>query len=95
MSEEMKKQETMEDYMNEINASFSNFRDDDMLVWDKLAQMKEDKESFEVNRRRNCKRRRYRLCGRDPGLYPRVTACPSLCRGTGRISEENHYGQSN
>ena len=48
MSEEMKKQETMEDYMNEINASFSNFRDDDMLVWDKLAQMKEDKESFEV-----------------------------------------------
>ena len=48
MSEETKKPETMEDYMNEINASFSNFRDDDMLIWDKLAQMKEDKESFEV-----------------------------------------------
>ena len=26
MSEETKKPETMEDYMNEINASFSNFR---------------------------------------------------------------------
>ena len=33
MSEEMKKQETMDDYMDEINASFSNFRDDDMLIW--------------------------------------------------------------
>ena len=48
MSEETKKPETMEDYMNEINASFSNFRDDDMLIWDKLAQMKEDKTDFEV-----------------------------------------------
>lgn len=48
MSEETKKQETMDDYMNEINASFSNFRDDDMLIWDKLTQMKEDKEAFEV-----------------------------------------------
>ena len=48
MSEETKKQETMEDYMTEINASFSNFRDDDMLIWDKLAQMKEDKTDFEV-----------------------------------------------
>ena len=28
MSEETKKPETMEDYMNEINASFSNFRDE-------------------------------------------------------------------
>ena len=33
MSEEMKKQETMEDYMKEIDASFSNFRDDDMLLF--------------------------------------------------------------
>lgn len=48
MSEETKKQETMDDYMNEINASFSNFRDDDMLIWDKLAQMQEDKTDFEV-----------------------------------------------
>ena len=48
MSEETKKPETMEDYMNEINASFSDFRDDDMLIWDKLTQMKEDKEAFEV-----------------------------------------------
>ena len=48
MSEKTKKQETMDDYMNEINASFSNFRDDDMLIWDKLTQMKEDKEAFEV-----------------------------------------------
>lgn len=38
----------MEDYMAEINASFSDFRDDDMLIWDKLAQMKEDKTDFEV-----------------------------------------------
>ena len=30
MSEETKKPETMEDYMNEINASFSNFRDADL-----------------------------------------------------------------
>ena len=49
MSEEMKKQETMEDYMKEIDASFSNFRDDDMLIWDKLEQMKEDKTEFEVS----------------------------------------------
>lgn len=48
MSEEMKKQETMDDYMDEINASFSNFRDDDMLIWDKLEQMKEEKTEFEV-----------------------------------------------
>ena len=44
----MKKQETMEDFMDEINASFSDFRDDDMLIWDKLEQMKEDKTEFEV-----------------------------------------------
>ena len=49
MSEEMKKQETMEDYMKEIDASFSNFSDDDMLIWDKLEQMKEDKTEFEVS----------------------------------------------
>lgn len=48
MTEEMKKQETMEDFMDEINASFSDFRDDDMLIWDKLEQMKEDKTEFEV-----------------------------------------------
>ena len=48
MTDEMKKQETMDDYADEINASFSNFRDDDMLVWDKLEQMKEDKTEFEV-----------------------------------------------
>ena len=42
MSEEAKKPKTMEHYMNEINASFSNFRDDDMLIWEKLTQMKED-----------------------------------------------------
>lgn len=48
MSEEMKKQESMEEYMKEIDASFSNFRDDDMLVWDKLEQMKEEKTAFEV-----------------------------------------------
>lgn len=49
MSEEIKKQESMDDYINEINASFSNFRDDDMLIWDKLEQMKEDKTEFEVS----------------------------------------------
>lgn len=48
MSEETKKQESMDDYINEINASFSDFRDDDMLIWDKLVQMKEDKTEFEV-----------------------------------------------
>ena len=49
MSEELKKQETMEDYMKEIDASFSDFRDDDMLIWDKLEQMKEDKTEFDVS----------------------------------------------
>ena len=39
MSEEMNKQETMDDYANEINASFDTFRDADMDIWDKLAQM--------------------------------------------------------
>ena len=38
----------MDDYINEINASFSDFRDDDMQVWDKLVQMREDKTEFEV-----------------------------------------------
>ena len=41
--------ESMADYMDEVNASFSNFRDDDLAIWDKLAQMKEDKENFEVS----------------------------------------------
>lgn len=27
---------------------FLNFRDDDMLIWDKLVQMQEDKTEFEV-----------------------------------------------
>lgn len=48
MSEEIKKQETMDDFAQEIEASFSNFRDADMEIWDKLEQMKEDKEAFEV-----------------------------------------------
>ena len=48
MTEEMKKQETMDDYAEEINASFSSLRDDDMLVWDKLEQMKDEKTEFEV-----------------------------------------------
>ena len=41
MSEEIKKQETMDDFAQEIEASFSNFRDADMEIWDKLEQMKE------------------------------------------------------
>lgn len=49
MSDEIKKQESMDDYMKEIDASFSNFRDDDMLIWDRLSQMKEDKTEFEVS----------------------------------------------
>ena len=36
MSEEIKKQETMDDFAQEIEASFSNFRDADMEIWDKL-----------------------------------------------------------
>ncbi|MGN0399315.1 MAG: S1 RNA-binding domain-containing protein [Blautia sp.] len=48
MTDEMKKQETMDDFAQEIDASFSNFRDADMEIWDKLAQMKEDKEAFDV-----------------------------------------------
>ena len=48
MSEEIKKQETMDDFAQEIEASFNNFRDSDMEIWDKLEQMKEDKEAFEV-----------------------------------------------
>ena len=42
MSEEIKKQETMDDFAQEIEASFSNFRDSDMEIWDKLEQMKEE-----------------------------------------------------
>lgn len=38
----------MDDFAQEIEASFSNFRDADMEIWDKLEQMKEDKEAFEV-----------------------------------------------
>ena len=48
MTDEMKKQETMDDFAQEIDASFNNFRDADMEIWDKLVQMKEDKEAFEV-----------------------------------------------
>ena len=46
MTDEMKKQETMDDFAQEIDASFNNFRDADMEIWDKLVQMKEDKEAF-------------------------------------------------
>lgn len=48
MAEEMKKQETMADFDAEINASFNDFRDSDLEIWDKLEQMKEDKEAFDV-----------------------------------------------
>lgn len=48
MTEEMNKQETMDDFAAEIDASFSSFRDADMDIWDKLEKMKEDKTPFEV-----------------------------------------------
>lgn len=48
MTEEMKTQETMDDFAAEIDASFQNFRDADMDVWEKLEKMKEDKTAFEV-----------------------------------------------
>ncbi len=41
--------ESMEDYMEQIDASFSDFRDADMFIWDKLTEMKDSKESFEVS----------------------------------------------
>lgn len=41
--------ESMEDYMEQIDASFSDFRDADMFIWDKLTELKDSKESFEVS----------------------------------------------
>ena len=85
MSEEMKKQETMEDYMKEIDASFSNIRDDDMLIWDKLEQMKEDKTEFEVSVEGIVKGGRYCLCRRYPCFYPGFQAGFKLCRKSRRF----------
>ena len=48
MAEEMKNQETMDDFAKEIDASFESFRDADMDIWEKLEKMKEDKTEFEV-----------------------------------------------
>ena len=48
MAEEMKNQETMEDFAKEIDASFESFRDADMDIWEKLEKMKEDKTEFDV-----------------------------------------------
>ena len=48
MAEEMKNQETMDDFAKEIDAYFESFRDADMDIWEKLEKMKEDKTEFEV-----------------------------------------------
>lgn len=48
MAEEMKNQETMDDFAKEIDASFESFRDADMDIWEKLEKMKEDKTEFDV-----------------------------------------------
>lgn len=48
MAEEMKNQETMDDFAKEIDASFKSFRDADMDIWEKLEKMKEDKTEFDV-----------------------------------------------
>ena len=40
MAEEMKNQETMDDFAKEIDASFESFRDADMDIWEKLEKMK-------------------------------------------------------
>ena len=42
MAEEMKNQETMDDFAKEIDASFESFRDADMDIWEKLEKMKEE-----------------------------------------------------
>ena len=84
MSEEMKKQETMEDYMKEIDASFSNFRDDDMLIWDKLEQMKEDKTEFEVSVEGIVK-------GGVIAYVEGIQAGFKLCRKSRRFLKKDHY----
>ena len=94
MSEETKKQETMEDFMEEINASFSNFRDDDMLIWDKLVQMQEDKTEFELTVEGIVKGGVHCLCGRYPGFYSGFQAGSALCRKSGRLSEKDTDGKS-
>ena len=67
MAEEMKNQETMDDFAKEIDASFESFRDADMDIWEKLEKMKEDK--TECDHRRYRKGRSYRLRGRHPRFH--------------------------
>lgn len=48
MMEEMKKQESMDDFAKELEESFTTFKDEDAFIWDKLEDMKEEKTPFEV-----------------------------------------------
>lgn len=48
MAEEMKKQESMDDFAKELEESFTTFKDEDAFIWDKLEDMKEEKTPFEV-----------------------------------------------
>lgn len=48
MTEEMKKQESMDDFAKELEESFTTFKDEDAFIWDKLEDMKEEKTPFEI-----------------------------------------------
>ena len=59
----------------------------DVLAWDKLKELKDS-----CGGKRHCKWRRDRLCRRCTWIYSRLKACPELCGGYKRISEQTNPG---
>ena len=86
MTDEMKKQETMDDFAQEIDASFNNFRDADMEIWDKLVQMKEDKEAFEVTVEGIVKGGAIAYV---EGIHPCIQTFSGICKRSRRLPEKN------
>lgn len=81
----------MDDFAQEIEASFSNFRDADMEIWDKLEQMKEDKEAFEVTIEGIVKAEQSLTWKASVPLF-RFQTFSGICQRTGRIFKENFDG---
>ena len=67
----------------------------DVLAWDKLKTYMDEKTDLTVKVggvKRHCKWRRDRLCRRCTWIYSRLKACPELCGGYKRISEQTNPG---
>ena len=60
----------------------------DVLAWDKLRQLKEDKTVLNVTVKGRC----HRIRGRNPWIYPGFQTFPELCGRSERIPEQRDPG---